>query len=291
VSLSHKSSASQSTSTKSHAPAHSRTHAATPETTTSPAPAPSSATLTDAASDPIVTPAAGPAATPSSISSLAKKVIAQLGVLESMLGLDIAIRPNDKNQMNALKRVSDTAIALASNIVSGAPGDFPGFTGLPAAASYVESLGQVASRALELATHVQNGLQNQRAPAANQTLALYAVVKGLGRLPDNEAMREKVAALKAEVVKKPKDPKPKVTKSEKAVKRSAVASANRVKKALAVLAKEGQLPSAPAVAATPAPAPAVGATALSSPASAIAPATPPPTPASGAALATPAASH
>ena len=83
---------------------------------------------------------------------------------------------------------------------------------------------------------MQKSIQNQRAPAAQQALALYAVVKGLGRLVDNETMREKVLELKAELASKPRNPKPKVTKTQKAVNRAAKSTAEKVRKAKAVVA-------------------------------------------------------
>ena len=53
-----------------------------------------------------------------SIHALAAKALAGLEAIETMLALDIVIRPNDKNQIYALNRVSDAAIGLASDIVT-----------------------------------------------------------------------------------------------------------------------------------------------------------------------------
>ena len=189
-----------------------------------------------------------------------------MNAMESMLNLDIVISPNDKHQIGALNRVSDTAIGLASDIVSAAPDRFPDFTDLPAAASYVQTMGQVAERATTLATHVQKSVQNQRAPAATKTLALYAVVKGLGRITDNETMREKVPQLKAELAPRLKDPKPKETKTEKAVKKMSKQNENRVARAMKLLAKAGV--------AVPATIPAAASTSTSPPSP---PSTPTPT--------------
>jgi len=178
-------------------------------------------------------------------------VIAALDALEASLNLDIVIAPNSKHQIGALNRVTDTAIGLASDIVSAAPARFPDFADLPAAASYVQSMGQIASRATELATHVQKSVTNQRAPAATKTLALYAVVKGLGRITNNETMREKIPLLKAEVAPKHANPKPKESKGEKAVKKMSKAAAKRLLKAQAIVAAAG-MPLTPAVVAAPA---------------------------------------
>ncbi|HEY2510924.1 MAG TPA: hypothetical protein VGI39_08715 [Polyangiaceae bacterium] len=169
----------------------------------------------------------------------ATQALAQLAAIEAMLNLDFALPPNDKNQANALRRVTDTAIDLAAEIVSASPERFPDFADLPASAAYVRTLRQVAARASELAMHVEKSAQKQRSPAATKTLALYAVVKGLGRIVENETMREKVEALRAQVVPKRKNPKPRQTKGEKAVKRQAKSRTKRVQKAMKVLAAEG----------------------------------------------------
>jgi hypothetical protein len=284
-------------SAKSAVHTQSNHHPVTPKTSTSTSPAPahthvpvpSDAAVVVAPDTPTVTaapPAAasGSASPPSTVSALAKKVLAQLDAIEAMLDLNIVIPPNDKHQFAALNRVTDTAIGLASDIVSAAPDRFPDFTELPAAASYVQSVGLVASRAEELAKHVQNSVQNQRAPAATKTLALYAVAKGLGRIEGNETMREKVTALKAEIAPKRKDPKPKVTKGEKAVRRHAEQQAAHVTKAMKVLTAAGvTLPAAVAAPPSPASVTLVAASNGAIPSNAAA--------ASNAALATPAVSH
>jgi hypothetical protein len=174
-----------------------------------------------------------------SIRALAAKALAGLEAIETMLALDIVIRPNDKNQMYALNRVSDAAIGLASDIVTATPERFPDFAALPDAAAYVDAMSPVAARAAELAQHIKNSIQNQRSPAANTTLVLYGVVKHLGRLVDNETMREKVTLLKAEVAPARTNRPPLQTKSEKAVKQAARQRAARIAKAKALLAKEG----------------------------------------------------
>lgn len=241
VTVSKSSSASKKSSSKQSS---TKSKVTTPETTASPAPAHVSAAPTDAVATTSTGAMTAAAPKPASNSTLASKTIAQLDAIEAALGLDIVIAPNDKKQIGALNRVSDTAIGLASDIVSADPTQFPGFADLPAAASYVETIGQVGARAQELATHVRNSVLNQRAPAATKTLALYAVVKGLGRITANETMREKVTALKAEVAPKRHDPKPKVTKGQKAVTRVAKAKAKKVAKAMDLLTSAGALPTA-----------------------------------------------
>jgi len=263
---------SVSKSTKSSSKSHSNHNPVAPEASAAPAPAPVSASAASVSGavgsvTPSVAgaapaaPASGSASPPTPISTLASQAIAQLAAIESMLNLDIVVAPNDKNQAKALLRITDAAIGLASDIVSAAPARFPDFADLPSSASYVEAIGLVAARAAELATHIQKSVQNQRTPAATKTLALYAVVKGLGRITENETMREKVSALKAEVVPKRKNPKPKETVGEKAAKNVAKSTSKKVAKAIQVLNAAGMaVTTTTPVAAAPAPSPSPPAT-------------------------------
>jgi hypothetical protein len=205
-----------------------------PEATTAPA-FPTEVAATAAA--PGVAP---PAPVPKSIRLTAAEAIAQLDALEAKLGLDIVISPNDKHQNRALNRVSDTALGLAADIVGAAPARFPDFSAIAPGASYVQEMAPLAARLGELAGHVQKSIQNQRAPASQQTLALYSVVKGLGRIVDNETMREKVTKLKAEIAIKPKAPKPKVTRAEKVARTAAKRLQARLDKAAGLLIAHGR---------------------------------------------------
>ena len=182
------------------------------------------------------------------------KFIAQLDAFESALNLDIVVRPNDKYQIRALKRVSDKALSLATDIVNAAPDSFTDFAELPAEAAYAMQMAPLSARVALLAAHVEKSVLNQRTPAANATLALYAVAKNLGRLVTNETMREKVLELKAEVAPKHKNPKPKLTKGQKAVKKAATSHAKKVSRALKVLTDAGVTASAPSPATPPTPA-------------------------------------
>ncbi len=174
-----------------------------------------------------------------SIPSIATVAMKELDALESKLTLDIVVRPNDKNQIRALARVSPAALRLAADIVNAAPERFPDFTGIDEGAAYVEAMLPLADRARALATHLEKSIRNHRAPASQQALALYAVVKGLGRIVDNEAMREKVLLLKAEVAPKPKNPRPKVTKEQKVLKKAVQKRDERVAKAAKFLVDNG----------------------------------------------------
>ena len=205
--------ASQSKSKSTSEPA-----VAAPETTSSPV---------------AQTPSTAP---PSALSVLAAEVIQSIDKLEASLGLNIVVRPNDASQMHAMNRVSLAALGVASDIVTAQPTRFPDFSGLPASASYVEAMTPLAARVSEFASHLQNSILNQQAPAAQQTLVLYSVVKGLARMDTNQTMRDKIGQLKAEIVPKRKDPKPKVTKTEAAAKLNSKRLAVRLANARAFIA-------------------------------------------------------
>jgi hypothetical protein len=227
----HSSSSKKSTSSKSNHPVVT----AAPDAPASAAPVSES---TSVSPTPVNASPQDPApSTPSN--TIATNAIAQLDALEASLGLDIVVPPNDKAQIRALNRVSDTALGLASDIVSSDPSRFAFFSAIPTAVNHVKTMTPVAARAAELGVHLQKSVQNARTPAAQQTLALYAVVKGLGRITDNETMREKVPQLKAELVPKRKDPKPKETKAEKAAKKASKSQGKRLQKAMAVIAAAG----------------------------------------------------
>jgi hypothetical protein len=196
-----------------------------------------------------------PADAPSSteaLSAVVEKGIQALDDLEASLNLNIVVRPNDKAQMRALARVSNAALGLASGIVTAAPTRFPDFAGLPSQANYVETMTPFATRLGEFTSHVRNSILNEQAPAATQTLVLYGVVKGLGRMVDNQTMRDKVELLKAEVAPKRADAPPKQTKAKRSANAAAKRLADRVAKAKAFLAaNDPEVGAAPSLA-TPA---------------------------------------
>jgi hypothetical protein len=169
---------------------------------------------------------------PSSIGALADATIASLDALESSLALDFVVNPNDAKEMRALSRVSPAAMALAAEVVAEDPQRFVDFdaTALGGVNDYLDAMARVLARVEAFESHVVKSRQNHRYGAALQTLALYATLKGLGRIAGNEALREKANALAAELNKKPR---PKQTVEEKQAKKIARSRAKRYAKALA----------------------------------------------------------
>lgn len=235
-----------------------------PTSTHAEASASATANPAETAAQPAAPSAAQSPPVPPDAAMIAKFMI-ELDAIETALDLDIVVRPNDKYQIRALKRVPDKALGLAAGIVSEAPERFLDFASLPATADYVALLAPLAARVAMLATHIEKAIQNQRTPAANMTLALYAVVKNLGRLVGNETMREKVAELKGEVAPKRKNPKPKVTNEQRTAKRAAASHARRVTKAIKLLSDAGLSVASSPPALPPLPATATPATESGSP--------------------------
>ena len=211
-------SVSSKSSTKASHVSQSTSATAEPETTSSP-----------------VTKSASPPINPGLV-ALAASVLQSFDTLEASLDLNIVVRPNDKAQMHAMNRVSLAALGVASDIVRSDPARFPDFSGLPASAEYVQTMTPVAARLRAFADHLDNSILNQQSPAAQQALVLYSVVKGLARIDSNQTMRDKIAELKAELVPKRSDAKPKLTKGDKAARQSAQRLAARLTKAKQFLA-------------------------------------------------------
>ena len=89
---------------------------------------------------------ATPATVPKSLDTTVAQAMAQLDALEASLGLNIVVPPNDKDQNRALNRISDTALGLASEIVSSAPARFPDFSGIAPGAAYAGTMQPLADR-------------------------------------------------------------------------------------------------------------------------------------------------
>jgi hypothetical protein len=179
-------------------------------------------------------------------------ILTQIDALEASLHLDIVVHPNDKQQIAALARVSDAALSMAANVVAGMPSLGPQFGELPGASEYVQKMAPLVQRVTDFAAHLQKDIRNRRTPAALEALTLYAFLKSLARLPENETIREKVATLQAELAPKRKNPKPRVTKAQKVARSAAKRQAAKVAKAKELLASVAPVaPNTPAAAPSP----------------------------------------
>lgn len=130
---------------------------------------------------------------------IATKAVGTLKKLEESLNLDPAMLPHEAQRSNGFRTVPAKAIAIAANIVKEHPGRFSDFNvvEMNGAVELELAMAPLITQARALASHVEKTVLKQRAQAAENTLVLYATMKGLARLQANEPVREQVRELKA----------------------------------------------------------------------------------------------
>ena len=114
----------------------------------------------------------------------ATKALAQLSEVSGALDPDTDIQPNALKAAYSLMRVPLAAIDIAVKIMQSNPGRFSDFdvAGASDAAAYERAMSQVSTQARKLADDVDISIQKRRRPAVEQTLALYASMKGVARV-------------------------------------------------------------------------------------------------------------
>jgi hypothetical protein len=152
----------------------------------------------------------------SNFGALAKAAIADLKGLATELPLDDAITKQAFAQLRVNNRVPLGVLSIAAQILNEAPALFPQFDAVEAQAAldYVTAMGPVATAASALATRLRRSVFKRRANAANQALALYAVLKGTARLPANVPMLDQVKEMGQLLTTHRKSRKTSVTKKE-----------------------------------------------------------------------------
>ncbi len=130
---------------------------------------------------------------------IATKAVGSLKKLEESLQLDPAMLPHEAQRSNGFRTVPAKAIAIAANIVGEHPDRFSDFdvAEMNGAVELELAMAPLVTQARALASHVEKTVLKQRAQAAENTLVLYATMKGLARLQANEPVREQVRELKA----------------------------------------------------------------------------------------------
>ena len=201
---------------------------------------------TSAASEPTTTPAAPPDDL-ASISAAAKTALALIGQAQKALPLTLGL--GDKARKSALKMqvvpselLTEAASFLATNGTS-----YPFDTGsIQEAAQIEQSMNQVVAAATSLISRAQSTVLEQRGPAMEQALALYATLKAKARTD---------SSVRATVTKM--EPLVNTRKAPHQRKQQRITAKTKKVAALnASLAKDGApLPAAPPepVAVTPAP--------------------------------------
>jgi hypothetical protein len=143
------------------------------------------------------------------LSTLADRTVAALDKLEATLPIDHQLPPAELAQARGLQRVPPQAIAIAMDILVQQPERFPDFDLESAkdALQYELVMRSIAAKSRTLTQHIEKSVLKRRAQAAQQTLVLYATMKGLGRIAGNEGIREKVRDLHAVMVRSRKSGK------------------------------------------------------------------------------------
>jgi hypothetical protein len=152
----------------------------------------------------------------SDLAKLGSDAVATLKQLTSELPIDDALTPKELAAAKVSNRVPLEAIAVASSVLNEAPEQFPQFdaVGTQTAVEYETTMAPVAQAARVLAERIEKSILKSRSGVANQTLALYAVMKGTARLPASEVTRTQVKQLAALLTTRHKSRNVEVTQDE-----------------------------------------------------------------------------
>lgn len=151
-----------------------------------------------------------------SLTAVASKAAVSLGSLANTLPLDDSMSPEDVKASRGSTRVPNSLILLAAQVVASDPTRFPDIDPEQAreAVAYETALGPIGQDALVLATRIQKSIQKKRGAAASQTLATYAILKGLARVPGNEASSGHLKQMKEVLATRKSKRSLKVTQAE-----------------------------------------------------------------------------
>ena len=132
-----------------------------------------------------------------SIQTQASDALALIKEVTGKLPIDDALPPKDLQAAKVTNRVPLEVMTIASSVLNEDPTQFPQFdgAGIRSAVEYEQAMAPVAVALQVLAERVQKSVLKRRAGAANQSLALYAVMKGTARLPANEQTRTQVRTM------------------------------------------------------------------------------------------------
>jgi hypothetical protein len=220
----------------------------------------------EALPSPTITPAAPPPASPT-ITEAAKAALSFISQAQSVLPLTLGL--GIKARKNALKMqvlpsdlLTEAATFLATNGKS-----YPVFDGeaIAQAAQIEQSLTQVVTAATNLVSRAQSTVLEQRGPAMEQALALYATLKARSRT--DSSVRDTVTKMEP-LVNTRKAPHQRRDQRIKAKTKKVAALSASLAKDVASSAPPEPVAAAPAPGATPPAAPAATAAPVSNGASA-----------------------
>jgi hypothetical protein len=223
--------------------------------------------------------------TDKSVATVAANALANLESVTSTLPIDDAIPANMVDLTKVANRVPVEAMTIASTILNNDPKSFPQFDGAEVKASieYEQTMMPVADAAQLLANRIVKSVRKRKSGAAQQTLALYQVVKGTSRLSTNEETRTQVKQLSNLLTTRRKSRETEVTQNEtqvmvktrKSAKKQAVAQQKAAEASTEAAIAAAQATLDAAVAAGTVPAATGAATPVAVAAPAVAPGTTP----------------
>jgi hypothetical protein len=131
--------------------------------------------------------------------SIADHAEAKLREAEKLLVLRTALTASDKKRAGPLLRIAPDAMTLAIDLAERHPDRFADFDValVRDAAAYEVAMRPLAQQLRSIADRIEEAIVASKAPAAEQTLALYGAAKSLARFKKGESMLPQLRALKA----------------------------------------------------------------------------------------------
>lgn len=190
---------------------------------------------------------------PIDLATLSASFLARLRALASTLPLDDSLTPAELQHARMAKRIPLQALVIAAGVLEAEPARFPDFDAADARAAvdYEQTMAPIADEMRVLAASIDRSVMKRRSAAAKQSLALYATMKGVARLPANEKTRSQVKEM-ADLLttnRKKRDTSVTLAETEQLKKVARSAKVARVKRAQASSAA-AEAATAAAIAAT-----------------------------------------
>jgi hypothetical protein len=144
-------------------------------------------------------PSLASASSVADVATAAANATAVLIDLATRLPIDDTLAPFELHHARVRSRIPLRALEIAADVLGDDPGRFPDFDADDArsAVTYARSMLPVAAQARALAASIERSVMKKRTRAGDQSLALYATLKGLARIEAHEKTRAQVRDLAA----------------------------------------------------------------------------------------------
>jgi hypothetical protein len=166
----------------------------------------------------------------SSLDTSAKAAMELIAQIEQELHLGNVGAKLDGTEVRIASRVSPEALGIAAKIVATDPHQFVAFDAeaIGSAAEYVQAMLPVLVDAQRFVSALHASIFTKRLPATEQTLALHATLKALGRVNASSTLQALADELAAQIDRGPK--KRGVSAEEQAARRFVKKQAKRIAK-------------------------------------------------------------